>query len=164
MFEAVFWVSEVIVASMAGSVVSVDNCWSGGGCTGFKSCSISVEVIGVSSGVTSDSGWGGGGEGESLRAIHGHMANLFTQITGYGRTFSARISELGALTAYRLLVVVYYSAPLIANLEGIVDGGLVEDHMDKSVPIFQANKVVIHFVFQANHLSFNISVRYKGFD
>ena len=162
MFEAVFWVSEVIVASMASSVVSVDNCWSGGGCTGFKSCSISVEVIGVSSGVTSDSGRRG--EGESFRAIHGHMANLFTQITGYGRTFSARISELGALTAYQLLVVVYYSAPLIASLEGIVDGGLVEDHMDKSVPIFQASKVVIRFVFQANHLSFNISVRYKGFD
>ena len=71
------------------------------------------------------------------------MANLFTQITGYGRTFSARMSELGALTAYRLLVVVYYSAPLIANLEGIVDGGLVEDHTDKSVPVFQASKVVI---------------------
>ena len=92
------------------------------------------------------------------------MANLFTQITGYRRTFSARMSELGALTAYWLLVVVYYSAPLIANLEGIVDGGLVEDHTDKSVPIFQASKVVIRFVFQANHLSFNISVRYKGFD
>ena len=61
-FEAVFWVSEVIVASMAGGVVSVDNCWSGGGCTGFKSCSISVEVIGVSSGVTSDSGRGAGGK------------------------------------------------------------------------------------------------------
>ena len=150
MFEAVFWVSELIVASMAGGVVSVDNCWSSAGCTGFKSCSISVEVIGVSSGVTSDSGRGG--EGESLRAIHGHMANLFTQITGYGRTFSARMSELGALTAYRLLVVVYYSAPLIANLEGIVDGGLVEDHTDKSVPVFQASKVVIRFVFQANHL------------
>ena len=147
---------------MAGGVVSVDNCWSGGGCTGFTSCSISVEVIGISSGVTSDAGRGG--EGESLRAIHGHMANLFTQITGYGRTFSARMSELGALTAYRLLVVVYYSAPLIANLEGIVDGGLVEDHTDKSVPIFQASKFVIRFVFQANHLSFIISVRYKGFD
>ena len=91
------------------------------------------------------------------------MANLFTQITGSGRTFSARMSELGALTAYRLLVV-YYSAPLIANLEGIVDGGLVEDHTDKSVPIFQASKVVIRFVFQANHLSLIISVRYKGFD
>ena len=62
MFEAVFWVSEVIVASMAGGVVSADNCWSSAGCTGFKSCSISVEVIGVSSGVTSDSGWGGGGK------------------------------------------------------------------------------------------------------
>ena len=98
MFEAVFWVSELIVASMAGGVVLVDNCWSSAGCTGFKSCSISVEVIGVLSGVTSDSGRGGG-EGESLRAIHGHMANLFTQITGYGRTFSARMSELGALTA-----------------------------------------------------------------
>ena len=141
---------------MAGGVVS------GGGCTGFTSCSISVEVIGISSGVTSDAGRGG--EGESLRAIHGHMANLFTQITGYGRTFSARMSELGALTAYRLLVVVYYSAPLIANLEEIVDGGLVEDHTDKSVPIFQASKFVIRFVFQANHLSFIISVRYKGFD
>ena len=151
------------MASMAGGVVSVDNCWSGGCCTGFTSCSISVEVIGISSGVTSDAGRGGG-EGESLTAIHGHMVNLFTQITGSGRTFSARMSELGALTAYRLLVVVYYSAPLIANLEGIVDGGLVEDRMDKSVPIFQASKVVIRFVFQANHLSFIISVRYKGFD
>ena len=63
MFEGAFWVSEVIVASMAGGVVSVDNCWSSAGCTGFKSCSISVEVIGVSLGVTSDSGRGGGGGG-----------------------------------------------------------------------------------------------------
>ena len=63
MFEGAFWVSEVIVASMAGGVVSVDNCWSSAGCTGFKSCSISVEVIGVSLGVTSDSGRGGGGKG-----------------------------------------------------------------------------------------------------
>lgn len=63
------------------------------------------------------------------------MANLFTQITGNGRTFSARMSELVALTAYRLLVVVYYSSPLIANLERIGDGGLVEDHTNKSVPV-----------------------------
>lgn len=92
------------------------------------------------------------------------MANLFTQITGNGRTFFARMSELVALTAYRLLVVVYYLAPLIANLERIGDGGLVEDHTNKSVPVFQTSKVVIRFVFQANHLSINISVRYKSFD
>lgn len=36
-----------------------------------------------------------------------------------------RVSKLVALTAYRLLVVVYYSAPLIANLERVGDGWLV---------------------------------------
>lgn len=58
--EAVSWVSVVIVASLAGGVVSVDNCRSGAGCTGFESCSISVEVVGVSLGVVSGSERGGG--------------------------------------------------------------------------------------------------------
>ena len=98
-----------------------------------------------------------------MRTVHGHTADLFTQITGKGRAFSTRVSELAALPAYQLLVV-YYSAPLIANLERVGDGGLVEDHTNESVPIFQTSKIVIRFVFQANHLSFNISVGYNGFD
>lgn len=53
--EAVSWVSGVVVASLAGGVVSVDNCRSGAGCTEFESCSISVEVVGVSSGAVSGS-------------------------------------------------------------------------------------------------------------
>ena len=61
--EAVSWVSVEIMALLVGSVVSVDKCWSGAGCrvTGFESSSISVEVVGVSSGVVSSSEPGGGG-------------------------------------------------------------------------------------------------------
>ena len=86
------------------------------------------------------------------------MANLFTQVTGNGRACSAGMSELVALAAYRLLVIVYYSAPLIANLERVGDGGLVEDQANKSFHIFKAAKIRIRFLFQANHLSFNVSV------
>ena len=53
--EAVSWVSGVVVASLAGGVVSVDNCRSGAGCTEFEFCSISVEVVGVLSGAVSGS-------------------------------------------------------------------------------------------------------------
>jgi len=49
--EAVSWVSVEIVALLTGSVVSVDKCRSGAGCTvaAVESCSISVEVVRVSS-------------------------------------------------------------------------------------------------------------------
>ena len=53
--EAVSWVSVEIMVVLVASVVSVDKCWSGAGCrvTGFKSCSISVEVVGATSTSTS---------------------------------------------------------------------------------------------------------------
>lgn len=85
----------------------------------------SVSISGVAGGAGEGFAFCSEGGVKSLRVVHGHMANLFAQIAGNSRAFFARVSKLVALTAYRLLVVVYYSAPLIANLERVGDGWLV---------------------------------------
>lgn len=74
------------------------------------------------------------------------------------RAVAARMPNFIAFPTDRLLIGLNYSAPFIGNPEGVGDGWLGENHTDKVIAVLKAGKVMVGFVFQADHSAFNFAV------
>lgn len=69
------------------------------------------------------------------------------------RAVVARMPNFIAFPTDRLLIGLNYSAPFIGNPEGVWDRWLGENHTDKVIAVLNAGKVVVGFVFQADHFA-----------